>query len=72
VVGDFKSALPASKVYVYDNNSTDNTESQTLGAEAIVRHESQQGKGNVARRMFSSIKTGFTFGISRVGAVRPA
>lgn len=56
VVGDFKSVLPASQVYVYDNNSTDNTVSQALEARAIVRHESQQGKGNVVRRMFSDVE----------------
>ncbi|MFX3645682.1 glycosyltransferase, partial [Streptococcus suis] len=42
-------------VYVYDNNSTDNTVNEALQAGAIVRHEPRQGKGEVVRRMFSDI-----------------
>ena len=55
VVGDFKQALPSAKIYVYDNNSTDNTVEIAEKAGAIVRHEYQQGKGNVIRRMFREI-----------------
>lgn len=56
VVEDFKRVLPESVIYVYDNNSTDNTSEIARRAGAIVRHEYQQGKGNVIRRMFREIE----------------
>ncbi len=56
VVADFKAALPEGTViYVYDNNSTDGTAEIAAAAGAVVRHEYQQGKGNVIRRMFREI-----------------
>ncbi len=55
VVRDFKEVLPEAVVYVYDNNSSDHTIEQALAAGAVVRHEYQQGKGNVIRRMFREI-----------------
>ena len=55
VVTDWKRELPESVIYVYDNNSTDNTAELAQKAGAIVRHEYQQGKGNVVRRMFREI-----------------
>lgn len=44
-----------SYVYVYDNNSNDNTAELAEKAGARVRHEYMQGKGNVIRRMFREI-----------------
>ena len=56
VVTDFQAVLPAgSVIYVYDNNSTDGTAEIAAAAGAVVRHEYQQGKGNVIRRMFREI-----------------
>lgn len=55
VVEDAKNALPEATIYVYDNNSTDDTAKIAENAGAIVRHEYQQGKGNVIRRMFREI-----------------
>lgn len=55
VVRDFKEHLPEAEIYVYDNNSTDNTAKEALKAGAIVRKEHVQGKGNVIRRMFREI-----------------
>lgn len=56
VVADFKAVLPeGSVIYVYDNNSTDGTAEIAAAAGAVVRHEYQQGKGNVIRRMFREI-----------------
>ena len=56
VVADFQAVLPAdSVIYVYDNNSTDGTAEIAAAAGAVVRHEYQQGKGNVIRRMFREI-----------------
>ncbi len=56
VVMDFKSQLPEAEIYVYDNNSKDNTSSEALRAGAIVKFEPRQGKGHVVRRMFASIE----------------
>lgn len=55
VVRDVRNALPEAAVYVYNNNSTDRTAELAEAAGAIVRHEYQQGKGNVIRRMFREI-----------------
>ena len=55
VVTDFRRVLPDATVYVYDNNSTDGTAELAARAGAVVRHEYQQGKGNVMRRMFREI-----------------
>ena len=55
VVTDFKKELPNADIYVYDNNSTDNTAQIAAKAGAIVRHEYRQGKGNVIRSMFREI-----------------
>lgn len=55
VVSDFRGQLPDATVYVYDNNSTDNTAQIAKEAGAVVRTEKQQGKGHVVRRMFSDV-----------------
>jgi glycosyltransferase involved in cell wall biosynthesis len=55
VVTDFRAALPDSIVYVYDNNSTDDTVEMATRAGGIVRRELHQGKGRVVRRMFTDI-----------------
>lgn len=55
VVTDFKSELPEAVVYVYDNNSTDNTKELAQKAGAIVLEEIRQGKGNVLRTMFRDV-----------------
>ena len=55
VVTDFRTVLPSSTIYVYDNNSTDRTAVIAEVAGAIVRHEPHQGKGNVIRRMLAEI-----------------
>ncbi len=55
VVEDCKRELPEAVIYVYDNNSSDDTAKIAAEAGAVVRHEYQQGKGNVIRRMFREI-----------------
>ncbi len=55
VVRDFKSVLPEATIYVYDNNSTDETAKIAREAGAVVRNEYRQGKGNVIRSMFREI-----------------
>ena len=58
VVRAFQEHLPDARIYVYDNNSSDDTAALAAAAGAIVRTESQQGKGHVVRRMFSDIDAG--------------
>lgn len=55
VVSDWKRVLPEAVIYVYDNNSTDDTGKLAAEAGAVVRREYMQGKGNVIRRMFREI-----------------
>lgn len=56
VVCDYRKALPEAVIYVYDNNSTDDTAKLAEAAGAVVRHEYRQGKGNVIRSMFRDIE----------------
>lgn len=55
VIADFQKIMPEARVYVYDNNSRDNTIEVAAKAGAIVQSELLQGKGNVVRRMFADI-----------------
>lgn len=56
VVAGFRRALPDAAIYVYDNNSTDDTEGAARRAGAILRREALAGKGNVVRRMFADVE----------------
>lgn len=56
VVEDYKKALPHADIYVYDNNSSDGTDTIAKEAGAIVRYEYKQGKGNVVRSMFREVE----------------
>src|ERR1700728_3126557 len=55
VVRGFKSVLPGAKIYVFDNNSTDDTVVVASAAGALIRREMLQGKGNVVRRLFADV-----------------
>ncbi len=55
VVADYKKEFPEADIYVYDNNSTDGTDTIAAEAGAIVKYEYRQGKGNVIRSMFADI-----------------
>lgn len=55
VVKDFKNELPSADIYVYDNNSVDDTAVIAEKAGAIVRPEYIQGKGAAVRSMFRDI-----------------
>ena len=55
VIESFKSQFINAKIYVYDNNSTDNTVKISKEKGAIIGYEYRQGKGNVVRRMFREI-----------------
>ena len=59
VVRGFRAALPEAVIYVYDNNSTDDTARLAAAAGAVVRHEPRQGKGNVVRSMFRDIDAAY-------------
>jgi glycosyltransferase involved in cell wall biosynthesis len=52
----FRRALPDATIYVYDNNSKDDTVRVAREAGAVVRTERTQGKGNVVRRMFADVE----------------
>lgn len=56
VTKDFKRELPEADIYVYNNNSKDNSYEIAKNAGAIVRNEYKQGKGNVVRSMFEQIE----------------
>ena len=56
VVMDFKKELPDADIYVYNNNSNDNSMKILSEINGItVRNEYNQGKGNVVRRMFREV-----------------
>ncbi len=55
MVRKLRELLPHSRIFVYDNNSTDDTVGEAERAGAIVRREKRQGKGFVVRRMFADI-----------------
>jgi glycosyltransferase involved in cell wall biosynthesis len=49
-------SVPGSKVYVYDNGSTDETVEEAKNAGAIVAFVPERGKGNVVRRMLADVE----------------
>ena len=57
VINDFYKVMPEnSKIYVYDNNSTDNSYDLVNDTnKVILKREFKQGKGYVVRRMFREI-----------------
>jgi glycosyltransferase involved in cell wall biosynthesis len=59
VVRDFKEQLPTAQVFVYDNNSTDDTAARARAVGAVVVHEKRQGKGFVLQSMFMDIDADF-------------
>lgn len=56
VVRGFHEHLPSATIYVYDNDSTDETCRRARQAGALVRSEPVRGKGNVVRRMFADVE----------------
>lgn len=59
VVAGLRLSLPDAQIYVYDNNSSDETAKIAAAAGAIVRNEPQQGKAAVVRRMFRDTDADF-------------
>lgn len=56
LVAEFRATLPGARIYVFDNNSSDDTARVARAAGALVRHVGHQGKGNVIRRMFADVE----------------
>lgn len=56
VIADARRLLPGATIYVYDNNSTDDTAAVARAAGAVTRFEPRQGKGLVVMRMFADIE----------------
>jgi Glycosyl transferase family 2 len=56
VIAEFRRNLPEARIFVYDNNSLDDSAQIARGAGATVRSEPRQGKGFVVRRMFADVE----------------
>jgi len=56
VIQDFRLAMPALRIYVFDNNSDDQTKQIAQQYGAIVISVPLKGKGNVVRRMFADVE----------------
>jgi glycosyltransferase involved in cell wall biosynthesis len=72
VIRGFQAQLPAAVIYVYDNNSTDDTSRLAAEAGAVVRREARQGKGHVIRRMFADIEADIYIIVDGDGTYDPA
>lgn len=55
VVDDFKNQLPGAQIFVFDNNSSDQTALIAKSAGAMVIPETRQGKGFVVQSMFHKV-----------------
>ena len=55
VIDEFRNCLPEAHIYVFDNNSSDNTAAIAKDCGVQVIPVRLQGKGNVVRRMFADI-----------------
>jgi glycosyltransferase involved in cell wall biosynthesis len=55
VVRDFRAELPQAHIYVFDNNSTDETAARARAAGATILSEPRQGKGFVVQAMFRRV-----------------
>nr|WP_239452410.1 glycosyltransferase [Collinsella intestinalis] len=54
VIDVFRAALPGATIYVYDNNSTDDTAAIAREHGAVVRFEPRQGKAMWCARCFAT------------------
>lgn len=55
VIDQFRVELPEARIYVFDNNSTDETVNRARQKGAIILRERRQGKGFVVQSMFREI-----------------
>lgn len=72
VIADFRDAFPDATIYVYDNNSSDGSAEVARRCGAQVRQETQQGKGNVVRRMFADVDADVYLAPCRAGKAASA
>jgi glycosyltransferase involved in cell wall biosynthesis len=56
VIDDFRRELPTAGIYVFDNNSTDNSLQVSREHDAVVVQEPRQGKGFVVESMFEQVE----------------
>src|SRR2546422_9538933 len=56
VVSDFREVLPQVPIHVFENNSTDGSATLAKEVGAIMHYVHNQGKGNVMRAIFETIK----------------
>ena len=56
VISKIQSLLPQATIYVFDNNSTDQTANIARSMRAVVVNEKRQGKGFVVQSMFKKIE----------------
>ena len=71
VISQFSAELPGAKVYVFDNNSSDQTAAEARRAGAIVFSERRQGKGYVVQAMFRRIDADFYIMVDGDGTYPP-
>jgi glycosyltransferase involved in cell wall biosynthesis len=55
VIQSFRAELPDTRIYVFDNNSTDHTVERARENGAVIFHERRQGKGFVVQSMLREI-----------------
>ncbi|MBD9390028.1 glycosyltransferase [Agrobacterium sp. AGB01] len=72
VITGFREVLPEAEIYVYDNNSTDETVAIAAKEGAVVRHETRQGKGHVVRRMLSEVDADYLIMVDGDATYDPA
>jgi glycosyltransferase involved in cell wall biosynthesis len=56
VIRDFRRVMPGIAIYVFDNNSTDDTAAVARAEQVEVINVPLAGKGNVVRRMFADVE----------------
>lgn len=59
VVRDFRQLLPQATIYVFDNNSSDDTAREAQAAGAVVLKEKRQGKGFVIASMLQKVDAAY-------------
>lgn len=55
VVDEFRAELPEARIYVVDNDSTDNSVAEARAAGAVIMTEKRRGKGYVVQTMFQKV-----------------